>query len=145
MMSNSDHINKIQQELIENFNFFDNWLDKYQFIIDLGKKLPEFSEQNKQDKNKIKGCQSNVWMEYQYDKLSNIITIKAFSDSAIVNGLIYLLLTIYNNQTPQEILNAKPDFIAGIGLDQHLSPTRKNGLYALLQAINNIAVLHHNK
>ncbi|MBP9721877.1 MAG: SufE family protein [Gammaproteobacteria bacterium] len=131
-----------QQEIIDNFNLFDDWLDKYQFIIDLGNQLPEFSESYKQDQYKIKGCQSNVWMYYKLEQIENknIINIFAVSDSAIVNGLIYLLLSVYNHRTPEEILQTSPEFIAVIGLEQHLSPTRKNGLHALLRAVTNIAL-----
>jgi len=128
-----------QQEIINNFGLFDDWLDKYQYIIDLGKALPEFPEQYKQEQYKIKGCQSNVWMYYELH--NGCLNIQAISDSAIVNGLIYLLLITYNNKPPQDIINTKPEFITAIGLDKHLSPTRKNGLYAMLQAINNIAVV----
>lgn len=127
-----------QQELIDNFNFFSEWLDKYQFLIDLGKKLPDFPESYKIDQYKVRGCQSNVWLYSELE--NNNLILHAISDSAIVNGLIYLLLTIYSDHTPAEILEAKPDFIFGIGLDKHLSPTRKNGLYAMLQAIRSLAV-----
>lgn len=127
-----------QQELIDNFNFFSEWLDKYQFLIDLGKKLPDFPENYKIDQYKVRGCQSSVWLYSELE--NNNLILNAISDSAIVNGLIYLLLTIYSHHTPAEILEAKPDFIIGIGLDKHLSPTRKNGLYAMLQAIRNLAV-----
>lgn len=126
-----------QKELINSFELFDSWMEKYEFLIDLGKSLPEFLEEYKKEQYKVKGCQSNVWIYHEYD--NNLISFSATSDSAIVSGLIYLLLTIYNNHTPKEIVNIKPDFIESIGLDNHLSPTRKNGLYAMLQAINNIA------
>jgi cysteine desulfuration protein SufE len=135
---NTITITATQQELIDNFNFFTDWLDKYQFLIDLGKKLPDFPASYKIDQYKVRGCQSSVWMFGEFD--NNNLVLHAVSDSAIVNGLIYLLLTTYSNHTPAEILNAKPDFIAGIGLDKHLSPTRKNGLYAMLQAVKNLAV-----
>ena len=134
IMSN---INTIQQELIDNFNLFDNWLDKYEFLIDLGKKLPDFPEQYKQQQYKVRGCQSNVWLAHT--KQDNIIIFTATSDSAIVSGLIYLLLTMYSHQTPETIVNTKADFINKIGLDKHLSSTRKNGLYAMLTQINQIA------
>ena len=137
-MQNS--IESTQQEFISNFNFFENWLDKYQLLIDLGKKLPDFAEDAKIEANKIKGCQSNVWMTYTYDSSSNVLLLNATSDSSIVNGLIYLLLSIYNNHSPQEIINSKPNFIDEIGLNHHLSPTRKNGLYSMLQAIQNVAM-----
>lgn len=131
-------MNTTQQELIENFNLFDDWIDKYQFIIDLGKKLDHFPEEFKQDQYKIKACQSNVWMHGKL--IDNKIILTAISDSAIVNGLIYLLILVYSDHTPQEILDTKPEFITQIGLDKHLSPTRKNGLYSMLQAIRNMAV-----
>ncbi len=137
-----ESIELTQQELIANFRFFDNWLDKYQLLIDLGKKLSSFPEEGKTDLNKIKGCQSNVWIMYNYDTQTDRILLNATSDSSIVNGLIYLLLKIYNNHSPNEIMSSKPHFITDIGLDQHLSPTRKNGLYALIQAVHNIALKH---
>lgn len=124
-------------KIIDDFKFFDNWLDKYQYIIDLGKELPEYPEKFKTDEYKVRGCQSQVWMhaEKRGDKLHFV----AISDAAIVSGLIYILLQVYNDKTPEEILSIKPDFIQQIGLDQHLSPTRKNGLYAMLQKIEDYA------
>lgn len=131
------NINKIQQEIIDNFYLFDNWLDKYEFLIDLGKKLPDFPEDHKQEQFLVKGCQSNVWLYHNIE--NNKIHFHATSDSAIVCGLIFLLLTIYDNQSAEDIVNAKPDFIEKIGLDKHLSPTRKNGLYSMLTTIHIIA------
>lgn len=130
-------VNKIQRELINNFSLFNTWMEKYEFLIDLGKTLPEFPDIYKQDAHKVQGCQSNVWLYYEIK--NNLICLQAISDSAIINGLIYLLLAVYNNRNPQEILTIKPDFISEIGLDKHLSPTRKNGLHAILQLIYNIA------
>lgn len=134
------NIKETQQELIENFNLFDNWMDKYEFLIDLGKKLPDFADDFKTEENKVRGCQSNVWLHHTYD--GTRIQFIAMSDSAIVCGLIYLLLIVYNNHTPQEILENKPDFISEIGLDKHLSPTRKNGLFAMLTEIRKIAACY---
>ena len=138
-MNTSDNktISAIQQDLIDNFNLFDDWLGKYEFLIDLGKTLPPYSDEDKQEQYKVQGCQSNVWIRHCYN--NNKITFTATSDSAIVCGLIYLLLTIFNDHTPEQIINAKPIFIERIGLDRHLSMTRKNGLYAMLQAIKHIA------
>lgn len=132
------NISENQQELIDNFNLFDNWMDKYEFLIDLGKKLPDFPEEYKIEQNLVRGCQSKVWFYHSYD--GNNIKFIATSDSAIICGLIYLLLSIYSEQSPHDIVNTSPDFIAKIGLDKHLSPTRKNGLFAMLTAIKNIAI-----
>jgi len=132
--------NVSQEELIQTFNFFDNWLDKYQYIIDLGKKIKDFPEDYKIAEYKVTGCQSNVWIKPEYNKGKDTIKFKAISDSAIVSGLIYLLLFIYNDKSPKEILETEPDFINSIGLDKHLSPTRKNGLFSMLNKIKEYAL-----
>ncbi|MGM0615217.1 MAG: SufE family protein [Pseudomonadota bacterium] len=126
-----------QQELVEEFEIFDNWMDRYQYIIDMGKQLPEFPDTLKTEENKIQGCQSNVWMihEQQGDKL----TFKATSDAAIVSGLIAVLLRIYSERSADDIQNTPPHFMADLGLDKHLSPTRSNGLNAMLERIYSIA------
>ena len=126
-----------QQDLVEEFEIFDNWMDRYQYIIDMGKQLPEFPDTLKTEANKIQGCQSNVWMihEQQGDKL----TFKATSDAAIVSGLIAVLLRIYNERSAEDIQNTPPHFMADLGLDKHLSPTRSNGLNAMLERIYSVA------
>ncbi|NOG32890.1 SufE family protein [Halomonas sp. CH40] len=126
-----------QQELVEEFEIFDNWMDRYQYIIDMGKQLPEFPDTLKTEENKIQGCQSNVWMihEQQGDKL----TFKATSDAAIVSGLIAVLLRIYSERSADDIQNTPPHFMADLGLDKHLSPTRSNGLNAMLERIYSVA------
>ncbi|TVM06107.1 MAG: SufE family protein [Halomonas sp.] len=126
-----------QQELVEEFEIFDNWMDRYQYIIDMGKQLPEFPDTLKTEENKIQGCQSNVWMihEQQGDKL----TFKATSDAAIVAGLIAVLLRIYNERSAEDIQSTPPHFMADLGLDKHLSPTRSNGLNAMLERIYSVA------
>jgi cysteine desulfuration protein SufE len=128
---------KAQQELAEEFSFFDNWMDRYQYIIDLGRRLPEFPQSEKTEANRIKGCQSQVWFiaGQRDDKLE----FQAISDAAIVSGLIALLLRVYSGRKPQEILNTPADFVADLQLDQHLSPTRSNGLSAMLKAIQSFA------
>ncbi len=126
-------IEQAQQDLIEEFQLFDNWLDKYQYLIDLGRKLPEFPEQYRTDANKLHGCQSQVWLHA--DELPDQLEFQAISDSAIVSGLIAVLMRVYNKRSPQEILATAPDFIHAIGLDEHLSPTRSNGLHAMIDAI----------
>lgn len=126
-------IEQAQQELIEEFGIFDDWMARYEYVIDLGKQLPEFPEEWKTEENKIHGCQSQVWlnMQMQGDKLH----IDGVSDASIVSGLIAIVLRVYSDRTPQQILDAKPDFIAEIGFTDHLSPTRSNGLHSMLRAI----------
>jgi cysteine desulfuration protein SufE len=126
-----------QQELVEEFSFFDNWIDRYQYLIDLGRRLPEFPEADKIDANKIKGCQSQVW--FVASKEDDKLKFRAISDAAIVSGLIALLLRIYSDRRPQEILETPADFVAQLELEQHLSPTRSNGLSSMLQAIRKFA------
>lgn len=129
-----------QQELVEEFDFFDDWMDKYQYIIDLGKQLPEFPEELKTDENKITGCQSQVWIHHEFT--DGKIKLQAISDAAIVSGLIALLMKIYDERSPQEILTTQPTFLADLGLDKHLSPTRSNGLHAMLKRISELAVVY---
>jgi cysteine desulfuration protein SufE len=122
-----------QQDLIEEFGFFDDWTERYQYLIDLGRKLPEFPDRWRTEANRLHGCQSQVWIHHE--PRGDLLHFDAISDSAIVSGLIALLLRVYSDRTPEEIVATRPDFIAAIGLDSHLSPTRKNGLHAMLQAI----------
>jgi len=126
-----------QQELLEEFEMFDNWMDRYQYIIDLGKALPVFPEEWKTPEYKIEGCQSQVWIRPEVR--DGRIHLDAISDAAIVSGLIALLLRIYNDRTPQEILDTPPNFLSELGLDKHLSPTRSNGLHAMLERIFTLA------
>lgn len=131
-------IAQAQTELIEEFQMFDNWLDKYQYLIDLGRKLPAFPEQYKTEEFRLHGCQSQVWLraiESSPAGSPQKLEFEATSDSAIVSGLIAVLMRVYNGRTPQEIVATAPDFIGAIGLDEHLSPTRSNGLHAMIDAI----------
>jgi cysteine desulfuration protein SufE len=130
-------VEQAQQELIEEFEIFDNWMDRYQYIIDMGKQLPAFPEAWKIDEYKIRGCQSNVWMNH--DTQGDTLTFYATSDAAIVSGLIGVLLRIYNGRTAEEIRVSEPHFLADLGLDKHLSPTRSNGLNAMLKTIYRVA------
>ena len=132
-----NEVQSAQQELIEEFAFFDNWMDRYQYIIDLGRRLPEFPEADKTEANKIKGCQSQVW--FVAEKKDGKLEFRAISDATIVSGLIALLLRIYSNRNPQDILDTPADFVKALQLEQHLSPTRSNGLSAMLQAIRTLA------
>lgn len=122
-----------QAELVSEFELFDDWMARYEHVIDMGKQLGEFPDEWKTEANKIKGCQSQVWLNMQL--ADGVMHIDGCSDAAIVSGLIAMVLRVYNDQTPENILQAKPDFIAEIGFSDHLSPTRSNGLHAMLRAI----------
>ena len=126
------------EELIDDFSFFENWEDKYQYLIDLGRNVPKMDEKLKVDKNKLKGCQSVVYFSNSVNNDGSINFI-ANSDAAIVQGLIALMLKVYSGRKPQEILDIDIKFLEQIGLDEHLSPTRKNGLSSLISSIKNAA------
>jgi cysteine desulfuration protein SufE len=132
-----NEIQLAQRELIEDFALFDDWMDRYQYIIDLGRRLPEFSESARTDENKIRGCQSQVW--FTAEVRGGRLHFEATSDAAIVSGLIAILLRVYSDREPQDILDTPPDFIAALGLEQHLSPTRSNGLDSMIRAIRRFA------
>ena len=123
----------IQQSISEEFEIFDTWMEKYEYIIDLGKKLETFPSDQMIDENKVHGCQSSVWFVTSVE--DGLFRCKATSDSAIVSGLIALLLRIYDNQKPSEIIETEPKFISMIGLNEHLSPTRNNGLNLMIARI----------
>lgn len=126
-------IDNAQRELIEEFSFFDNWVDRYQYIIDMGRKLPEFPAAWRTDDRLLAGCQSRVWLHTDPD--DGRLEFQAISDSAIVSGLIAILMRVYSGRDAAEIVRTPPDFISQIGLDEHLSPTRSNGLNAMIRAI----------
>ena len=128
----------IQQQIIDDFELFDDWTEKYQYIIELGEKLPPFTEIDKTEGNKIKGCQSNVWFAIQQQ--NGLITMNADSDSAIVKGLAALVIMVLNNQTPEHIINTELNFIEAIGLKQHLAQTRANGLSGMIKQVKLFAV-----
>ena len=130
-------VKEIELEIVKEFEIFDGWMDRYEYIIDLGKQLPAFPDQWKIDQHRVVGCQSQVW--FKTKSQDNLFICQAISDSAIVSGLIALLLRIYNEQDPVDIVQTKPSFISMIGLDEHLSPTRNNGLNVMLQRIKNDA------
>lgn len=130
-------IEQAQQELIEEFRFFDDWMDRYQYIVDLGRRLPEFPVSAMTDENRIRGCQSQVW--FLADMQGDRLHFQATSDAAIVSGLIAMLLRIYSDRKPQEILETPADFVNALGLEKHLSPTRSNGLASMLNAIRHFA------
>lgn len=136
----SDHktIEEIEQEIIEEFSLFDSWDDKYEYIIDLGKKLPVLEDQYRKDENRVRGCQSTVWLVADYK--DGKIYYKADSDAMIVKGLISMLIRVLSGQTPDEIVNAKLDFIREIGMMNHLAQTRSNGLLAMVKQMKNYAL-----
>jgi cysteine desulfuration protein SufE len=136
-MSNVD-ISQAQADLIDEFQLFDNWLDRYEYLIDLGRKLPEFPADWKTEEYKLHGCQSQVWLKAL--EANGKLTFHAISDSAIVSGLIAVLIRVYSERDASEILATPPDFIDAIGLHEHLSPTRSNGLHAMIDAIRGHAV-----
>ena len=128
-----ESLEKIQKSISEEFDIFDTWMEKYEYIIDLGKKLENFPSDQMIDENKVHGCQSSVWFVTSLE--DGLFRCKATSDSAIVSGLIALLLRIYDNQKPSEIIEIEPKFISMIGLNEHLSPTRNNGLNLMIARI----------
>jgi cysteine desulfuration protein SufE len=136
-------IEEIEQEIIEEFSLFDNWDDKYEYIIDLGKKLPPLEEQYKKDENKVKGCQSTVWLVADYK--DGKIYYKAESDAVIVKGLISMLIRVLSGQSPNDIVSAKLDFIREIGMINHLAQTRSNGLLSMVKQMKNYALAYKLK
>lgn len=136
-------INELQDEVIEEFSSFDDWMDKYQLLIDLGNEQEPLDEQYKTESNLIEGCQSRVWLQADYR--DGLIEFQAESDALIVKGIIALLIRVLNRHTPQEILAAELYFIDRIGLHEHLSPTRSNGLLAMIKRIKAYAVAFQAK
>ena len=134
------NIDQIQKEIIDEFSIFDDWMDKYQLLIDMGNALPALDEAYKTDSNLIEGCQSRVWLHAQYD--GNIVTYEAESDAIIVKGIVSLLVRVLSGHTPNEILDADLHFIEEIGLTEHLSPTRSNGLVAMVKQMRLYALAY---
>lgn len=138
-MRNHITIEEREAEIIDAFSWFENWEEKYEYIIELGKKLPELDDQYKKEENIIKGCQSTVWLVADY-KDGNVF-YQADSDAIIVKGLVSMLLSVLSGHTPDEILTAKLDFIKEIGMMTHLAQTRSNGLVAMIKQIKNYAMV----
>lgn len=136
-------INEIQDEIIDEFSGFDDWMDKYQLLIDLGNEQAPLDERYKVDSNLIDGCQSRVWLQADY--ADGIITFTAESDALIVKGIVALLIRVLSGHTPQEILDADLYFIEQIGLKEHLSPTRSNGLLAMVKQMRMYALAFRTK
>jgi cysteine desulfuration protein SufE len=131
-------IDEIQQELVDEFSMFDDWMERYEYMIELGKSMPIIDTQYKKDENLIKGCQSKVWLHAELADDKVIFT--ADSDAIITKGIVSILIRTFTNQTPAEILKANTNFIDEIGLKEHLSPTRANGLVSMIKEIKMYAI-----
>ena len=136
-------IENLQQNLIEDFSFFEDWTQRYEYMIELSKGLEKMDEQMKNDKNIIKGCQSKVWLHAELNE--GKIKFLADSEAIITRGIIAILLTIFNNRTPKEIIESDSNFIEKIGLKEHLSPNRANGLYSMIKQIKFYAIAFSKK
>lgn len=137
-MNNTKPIQEIEDEIVDEFSLFDSWDDKYEYIIDLGKKLQPLEDEYKKDENKVRGCQSTVWLVADYK--DGRVHFKAESDAVIVKGLISMLIRVLSNHTPDEIINARLDFINKIGMTSHLAQTRSNGLLSMVKQMKNYAL-----
>lgn len=133
MIAVTDDIELAQSELVGEFRLFDDWMGRYEYLIDLGKQLPEFPEEWRNEDNRIHGCQSQVWIHSELR--DGRLHFDGTSDAAIVRGLIAVLFRVFNDRRPGELLESRPDFLSEIGFAQHLSPTRSNGLHAMLESI----------
>lgn len=136
-------INELQDNVIEEFSVFDDWMDKYALLIDLGNSLPPLEEKYKTESNLIEGCQSRVWLQADYE--DGKIIFKGESDAVIVKGIVSLLINVLSGHTPQEILDTDLYFIEKIGLKEHLSPTRSNGLVAMVKQMRMYALAFRTK
>ena len=134
---------EIQDEIIDEFAMFDDWQERYQYMIDLGKSLPLISQEYKTEDNIIKGCQSKVWVQASMDNEKVIFT--ADSDAIITKGIIAILIRVFSNQHPKDIIDGNTDFIDEIGLKEHLSPTRANGLVSMIKKIKMYALAYQTQ
>ena len=137
-MEEQKTIEEIEAEIVDEFSLFDSWDDKYEYIIDLGKKLPALEERHKLNENKVRGCQSTVWLVANYK--DGKIFYEADSDAVIVKGLISMLIRVLSGQSADAIVNAKLDFINKIGMTNHLAQTRSNGLLSMVKQMKNYAL-----
>jgi len=133
-------INEVQQEIIEEFSVYDDWMDKYSYLIELGNELKDLDPKEKTDEHLIRGCQSRVWLVSDF--VDGKIIFRGESDAVIVKGLVALLLRVVSNRTPDEIIDNELFFVEAIGLNQHLSPTRSNGLLSMIKQIKLYAVAY---
>ena len=142
-MDDNKTIPEIEAEIVDEFSLFDDWESKYEYIIDLGKKLPPLEEEYEIDENKVRGCQSTVWLVADYR--DGKVFYKAESDAVIVKGLISMLIRVLSGQTPEQIINAKLNFIEQIGMTTHLAQTRSNGLLSMVKQMKNFALAYKVK
>jgi cysteine desulfuration protein SufE len=133
MSAASNEIVEAQQELIGEFKLFDDWIGRYEYLIDLGKQLEDFPDRWKTQENKIQGCQSQVWIHAEMR--DRRLHFEGTSDAAIVRGLIAVLFRVFNDRRPEDVAASEPNFLSDIGFAEHLSPTRSNGLHAMLEFI----------
>ena len=136
-------IEEIQEEIVSEFSMFDDWMQRYEYMIELGKSLPRIEEQYKTDDHLIKGCQSKVWVHADLEDGKVVFT--ADSDAIITKGIIAILIRAFSNQRPADILAAKTDFIDEIGLKEHLSPTRANGLVSMIKQLKMYALAYETQ
>lgn len=139
-MSGQKPIIEIEKEIVEEFSLFDSWDDKYEYIIDLGKRLSPLPEEFKKDDNKVRGCQSTVWLVAEYK--DGRVFYKAESDAVIVKGLISMLIRVLSGQSPEDIVSARLEFIRDIGMMTHLAQTRSNGLLSMVKQMKNYALAY---
>lgn len=137
------NIQEIQNDIIEEFSMFDNWEERYQYMIDLGKTLPLIDEQYKTEEHIIKGCQSKVWVHAEMK--DGKVEFTADSDAIITKGIIAILIRVFSNQSPKAIIEANTDFIDKIGLKEHLSPTRANGLVSMIKQLKMYAIAYQTQ
>jgi cysteine desulfuration protein SufE len=143
MMDAAKSIESIEAEIVDEFSLFDSWEDKYEYIIDMGKKLPPLSAEYKKDENKIKGCQSTLWMHSDFKE--GKIYYEADSDAMIVKGLVSMLIRVFSGHKPEEVINAPMKFIDDIGMTSHLAQTRSNGLRAMIKQMKLDALVWKTK
>ena len=136
-------IKEIQEEIVDEFSMFEDWMERYEYIIELGKSLPLIDEQYKTEDNIIKGCQSKVWVHGEL--INDKVKFTADSDAILTKGIVALLLRVFSDHTPQEILDANTSFIDEIGLKEHLSPTRANGLVSMIKQLKLFAIAFQAK
>jgi len=136
-------IKEIQEEIIDEFSMFDDWMERYEYIIELGKTLPLIADAYKLEENLIKGCQSKVWIHADF--VEDKILFTADSDAILTKGIVALVLRTFTNQQPKDILSAGTEFINEIGLKEHLSPTRANGLVSMIKQIKLYALAYHTQ
>lgn len=136
-------IETLQNNIIDEFSMFEDWMERYEYMIELGKTLPLIDPVYKTDENIIKGCQSKVWLHANYE--NGVLIFSADSDAIITKGIVAILIRVFSNQSPEAILNADTNFIDTIGLKEHLSPTRANGLVSMIKQIKLYAIAYQTK